>query len=187
MTPMATIIRTATRRLLPVAGLLALATASPLAAQAGAGAKYGTRDPVVCARGSGPRGAPSAAQVAQLVRCDREGEGSSSVTLVENLRVEVARPRAYVHVQDSWEDVDPRQPVYPIRGSQTLYACEALRTPRELAAGFADNRGANCRYWREPRAEGVCFRDHAGDWHCKLYDHSADLVTGSTRGVPPPR
>lgn len=158
-----------------------------LAAQPGVGAKYGTRDPATCARGAGPRGAPTVAQVTQLVRCDREDVGTNALHLVENVRVQLAGPRAYEHVRDSYEDVDPRQPLYPIRGSLTAYSCEAVRTPQEVVNGFRDNRGKNCAFYEEPRAEGVCFRDHFGDLHCKLYDLKADPVSGKRRDVPPPR
>ena len=52
-----------------IAAVATLAAASLAAAQPGAGAKYGTRDPETCTQGYGPRGTPTPAQVTHLVRC----------------------------------------------------------------------------------------------------------------------
>ncbi len=159
-------------------------------AQPGGGAKYGTRDPHACADRRAPAGgAPSAAQAALYAQCDGEGPYGSQgrIGLMDNVRVQVGGGRPYQHVQDSYEDVDPRQPVYPIRGSFTLYSCDPLRTAREVASGFADNRGRNCDALDEPSATGVCYKTTFADWHCTLTDIKADVVRDTRRGVAPPR
>ena len=106
---------------------------------------------------------------------------------MENVRVEIGAPRPYQHIQDSYEDIDPRQPVYPIRGSFTDYSCDPVRTPREIAGGYADNRGRNCDALEEPRASGVCFKTTFADWHCTMVDIKADVVRDTRRGIAPPR
>ena len=165
------------------------ATDAPSDAHAGLGAKYGTRDPRSCAVRTAPaRGAPSGEQAAQYAQCEGEGPYGSQdrIALMENMRVQVGGARPYQHVQDSYEDIDPRQPVYPIRGSFTGYSCDPLRTAREIASGFADNRGKNCDSLERPHATGICFRTTFADWHCTLVDIKADVVRDTRRGVAPP-
>ena len=172
---------------------VALTLLATVGLQQGIGAKYGTRDPVSCTQGAGPRGVPSAAQVAQLVRCgqyEKLSTGSSSLYLVENIRVEVGPARPYQHVRDSFTNIDVRQPLYPLRGSFRLYSCYPVQSTGGMIPGpgtraeLGDNHGRSCSYTEHRQATGVCFRDSFGDLHCTLADLSADNSSGP---VPPPR
>ncbi len=58
--------------------------------------------------------------------------------------MQVGAGRPYQHVVDSFGDIDPRRPVYPIRGSDVAYVCAAAHTPPQVAAGWGDNRGTTC-------------------------------------------
>lgn len=147
-----------------------------LHAQSGIGARYGARDPHICADTRAPaRGAPSAAQVAQYVTCAQEHVfGSSSLLgLVENVRVQVGAGRPYIHVTDSFQDIDPHQLVYPIRGSYRSYACGEIVGPN----GSPDRKGRNCSVRENPNAKGVCFRTTFGDWRCDMNDLTVPLNT----------
>ncbi len=157
-----------------IAASLGLATAlagsvGVAVAQSGVGARYGARDPHTCPDTRMPaRGAPAGAQAAQYVTCAQEGVfgASSSLGLVEDVRVQVGTGRPYIHVTDSFQDIDPHQLVYPIRGSYRSYACSEIVPPN----GSPGRRGENCSVADSPQATGVCYKTTFGDWRCNMQD-----------------
>ncbi len=122
------------------------------------------------------RGAPSAAQAAEDVICAQEhvfGSSSSLLGLVDNVRVQVGAGRPYIHVRDSFQDIDPHQLVYPIRGSFRSDACSELVGPN----GSPERRGRNCSVRENPNASGVCFTTTFGDWRCDVQNNAVPLNT----------
>ena len=147
--------------------MLLLALGAPLArAQKDAGKPYGARDPKTCASRKAPEnGAISAGQAAEYVACGYEGiDGFGSLVQVANVKVEVAKGRAFNINLDSNLNVDSSRQVYPILGSFTLGYCRKL--------GVA-NQGENCMIKSQPTAVGECYQDTSGDWHCTMTDTAA--------------
>ena len=149
-------------------------------AAAGVSGPYGSREPVpACPAGDQSQGKPTAAQVAQYIRCTLEGVADGALFLIENIEVrEIGAPE---RVDASFfPEIDARQPVYPIRGSLLRYNCE--REGRTVAWGRAD-RGANCLTTLEANASGHCYKTTAGAWSCSM----SDLAGRKTANVAPPK
>lgn len=148
------------------------------------GAKYGTRDPRTCASRTAPaHGAPSAEQARQYVICELEqGDGKRPLSLVTNVKVQVAsvsHPPNQLIKEITAARIDPREPVWDIRGSFTSYRCFALST---LGAQNDFARTHNCWVIDQPAATGYCYKDTFGDWHCGLI---GSVVDWRTNVLPP--
>ena len=144
-----------------------------------ASAPYGAREPASCTAADQAQGKPTAAQVAQYIRCTLEGVADGSLYLIEDIRVREIGDAGQFDAS-LFPDIDTRQPVYPIRGSLLRYNCE--REGRTVAWGRAD-RGANCVSFLEADASGHCYKTTAGVWSCSM----SDLVTRKTEKVAPPK
>ena len=149
---------------------------------AGIGSRYGTRQPKNCASRTDPaEGPPSPARARQYFICDAEVEGVTGLALVTNVRVEVAPGRTFNYSTDSGHTgIDPKQVVYDIRGSYTHYQCHQ---PAARENAFA--RTHNCSAFDEPAAEGLCFKNTFGDWHCRMHDLHADIINSRQNLLPP--
>ena len=156
--------------------ILSIACIMPVLAQQGVGKLYGTRDPVTCASTKEPsRGVPSAAQVAQYVRCSVEKKSGDYLMLTENVKVEIAKGRPFQPGSDILPDGDTTLPLYPIRGSMTRFTCSQ-------ASDYMKNKGKNCLIWVEPKASGICYKTTFGDWNCSM----SDLNPQKSYDQPPP-
>jgi hypothetical protein len=152
---------------------LALAFSTHTAsAQAGAGAKFGARDPRTCSSRNQPaKGAPTAAQLRQYFICQEEGvtqsySGSAMLHLLTDVVVQVGNGRPFNIATDSWPDIDPSKTVYPIRGGYTQWSCGVLGESGYVA-------GHSCDRTLQPHASGICYMDSFGDWQCKFMDGNA--------------
>lgn len=143
----------------------------------GVGAQFGTREPATCASRTAPaRGAPSADQARQYFICDKEVAFMNTLSLVTNVKVQVAPvsepPNQLVY---SVPDMDPRQPVWDLRGGFTQYSCNKLSTMPGWPTGMnAFARAHTCNAVDEPAATGVCYRNTFGDWHCSMSGGAAN-------------
>lgn len=152
---------------------VAAETTAALARQpkgAGVGAKYGARDPRTCPSRTAPaHGAPSAAQATQYVTCELEhGDGLQALWLVTNVKVQVAsvsHPPNQVVREITAATIDPREPVWDLRGSFTSYRCDALAS---LTAQNDFAKTHNCWASEQQTATGYCYKDTFADWHCGL-------------------
>ncbi len=126
------------------------------------GGKFGTREPAKCANRQGPI---NAATAKQYFICDSEGElFRNTLFLVSDVTVQVASPRPFNYNLDSSQNrIDTRAQVYDIRGSYNHYQCDAQATYRNA---FANSH--NCSKFLHPTAEGRCWKDTFGDWHCTM-------------------
>jgi len=147
--------------------------------QAGVSRPYGAREPATCAAADQAQGKPTAAQVAQYIRCTLEGVADGALFLIENIQVREIGAAEQVDAS-FFPDIDTRLPVYPIRGSLLRYNCD--REGRNVAWGRADP-GANCVSFLEANASGHCYKTTAGVWSCSM----SDLVTQKTEKVAPPK
>jgi hypothetical protein len=103
------------------------------------------------------------------------------MVLVTNVRVEVAPARGFNPKTDAAHPgIDPKQPVFDIRGSFTHYDC---RQPASADNPFA--RTHNCSTFDEPAAQGICFKNTFGDWHCMMRDLRADILHARQYVLPP--
>jgi hypothetical protein len=140
---------------------------------------YGAREPATCTAADQAQGKPTAAQVAQYIKCTLEGIADGSLYLIENIEVREIGDAGKFDAS-LFADIDTRQPVYPIGGSLLRYDCE--REGRTVAWGRAD-RGANCVSFLEADASGHCYKTTAGVWNCSM----SDLVPRRTEKVAPPK
>jgi hypothetical protein len=151
----------------------------------GPGAAYNTREPKTCATRSAPaRGAPSAEQARQYFICDAEHVLAVNLSLVANVKVQVApvvHPVAQVMIlKASVSDIDPNQPVWDIRGSFTQYQCGR---PASWDNAFA--RTHNCTVTEMSTAAGFCYKNTFGDWHCGMTDPAFTNVNTRQHVLPP--
>lgn len=148
-----------------LAATVLLAASALLPATDSIGRPYGAREPKTCASRQAPaHGALSSAQAAEYFTCDAEYEsGANLLYLVTDAKIQVApAPRPFNIRTDSFKGVDPKQPVYDIRGSFTGYQCSKI--------GMLYKQGANCNMGQQPQAQGSCYRDTFGEWHCRMLD-----------------
>jgi hypothetical protein len=139
---------------------------------------YGTnRRPITCpSRVSPQKGAPSLAQAKAYFICDKEtlfgdfGTDLSSFLFVNDLNMQISsKARAATGTDLALgykQSIDTNRPVYPIRGTYTIYLC------------FADypgshRKGKNCKVSVENES-GVCFHSSFGDWHCRMRNISSE-------------
>jgi hypothetical protein len=153
-------------------------------AQAGSGAKYGTRDLTTCADTKNPaKGAITAALAAQYARCTYEKADRESIGLLEDLKIQVGgaipfNPKTYPYASD----VNPNAPVYPLRGSYRNYLCAPVSDDEQWG-----NRGANCTVFVNTKATGVCWKTTFGDWWCAITNGGGANDSNLTEyKMPPP-
>lgn len=149
-------------------GASALITAPGFTAHAVSGdPRWGARAPAQCTplKQSQP---PSAAQAAQLFRCEKEtaSESSGELWLVEDLKVEIggATPFAAMYRLVTMREADTSKRVYPIRGSWTWSTCISRRDAGLRGA----DPGLNCRETPVSGATGACWQTTFGDWKCTM-------------------
>jgi hypothetical protein len=159
----------------------ALLLLSNPALAAGAGAKYGSRNPASCPDRKQPTsGGPSVQQATRYLSCDMENESSRNLYLVTNVQLQVApKGRPFNPVTDSAQGIDPSQPVYDIRGAFRMYQCadKSSMLPSQ-------DQTKNCRYEDYQNTKGSCWRDTFADWHCEL-SYSPNYRNKSDPVAPP--
>ena len=126
------------------------------------GAKFGTREPATCPNRKGPI---NAATAKQYFTCDSEGElFRNTLFLVSNVTVEVGSARPFNYSLDSaLQSIDNRAEVYDIRGTYASYQCDPQTT---LMNDFGNTH--NCSKFPSPTAQGRCWKNTFGDWHCTM-------------------
>jgi|CXWL01.1.fsa_nt_gi hypothetical protein len=145
--------------------------------------KYGARDPRTCENTIAPTiGAMTPTLAKQYFICQAEGVSGAYLYLVENEKVEVGGDRPYSANADlGVPDIDPKAPIYPIRGSYTRYQC----LPED--AGLNSSApGKNCSVQIYRKATGECYKTTFGDWRCSMTNGPTDN-DDYQNGVPPPK
>jgi len=129
--------------------------------QAGAGKPYDARDPFVCKSKKDPaKGAPSPSQVKDYIRCTNE-KITAGLLLYENVQVEIGKSRPYSSGADSGAgEIDPSQPVYPVRGTYDAYNCWIPK--------YNGTTGKNCNVQKAAPFAGACYKTTFGDWSCRV-------------------
>lgn len=141
--------------------------------------RYGSRVPRTCADTKAPaRGAITAALAARYFICQSEKVSGGSLYLVENVSVQVGGPMPYDRNLRAFDAVDVRAPLYPIRGSFTLYQCA------DLITAHSGSPSTSCLVYDNPHASGYCHKTTFSDWRCMMGDQS---VTSSSRRAPAPK
>ncbi len=142
------------------------------------GAPYQSRDPATCSNRSAPVSGPMTALIARAyVACSREGIREDHVYLVGGMDLEVGRSRPFQLSDQNNSDVDPKQPVYPIRGRLLIYYCARV-------SDDGSNAGKNCDIINIPAATGECYKTTFGDWTC---DMSNKDYTTIRQDMPAPK
>ena len=141
------------------------------------GAPFQSRDPATCSNRSAPARGPMTAAIARAyVACSREGVRMQHIYLVAGMDIEVGRSRPFQQSDQGHSDIDPAQPVYPIRGRLLVYFCARV-------SDDGSNAGKNCDVINMPAATGECYRTTFGDWTC---DMSSPDFTTVRQEMPPP-
>jgi hypothetical protein len=145
--------------------LLLVLSGTGVWAQTHPGTPFGARDPAVCASRKAPeKGAPTADQAKAYFYCDKE-LANGFLYLVADVKVEVApSSRPFNILTDTTGIIDPKQPIYNIRGSYTTYQCWNLASanPGQFPPG------KSCNSSNVTNATGMCYKDSFADWHCVM-------------------
>lgn len=124
------------------------------------GERYGTREPRTCVSTKAPLKGPITADLAaKYFICTYEGEASSLLYLLDNVKFEVGGGIPYKAIMGhrSLPQIDVKQPVYPIRGSYTRYVYQRIYDKNEKARYSVEN----------VKADGYCYKTTFGDWQCR--------------------
>ena len=154
--------------------------------QPGAGKPYDARDPFICKSKKDPaKGAPSPGQVKDYIQCANEGI-TAGLLLVENVQVEIGKSRPYSSGSDSGGgEIDPAQPVYPVRGTWDYYTCWIPHPGSTVYPVYSGDKGKNCNVNKAAAFAGACYKTSFGDWSCRV--RPADFSATVTANVPPPK
>jgi hypothetical protein len=101
------------------------------------------------------------------------GKIGSSYNFVDNLKMQMAaaRPPTSADLGLGYkEDINLKQPVYPIKVSYTGTGCPAYNSQSQIGEAAQ----GKCLVRDEVTGVGICFRSNFGEWHCKT------RPTGST-------
>ena len=123
-------------------------------------------------RTSPQRGAISLEQARAYFICRYEtftgtlGQISASYNYVNDLKMQIAgaRPPTSADLALGYqEEIDLKQPVYPIKFKYSDAACRGynLSYPNPATDG-------KCLVRDEVKGVGICFRSNFGEWHCKM-------------------
>ena len=107
------------------------------------------------------------------------GDGFKGM-LLENVQVEVGGSRPYSSFTDSGaSDIDPKQPVYWIRGTADYYLCAVLGV---------DAPGSNCSLLKAQDFKGICYKTTFGEWSCPSeYPNYGTKWSEVKQNLPPPK
>jgi hypothetical protein len=131
--------------------------------------EYDARAPRTCAKVMSP---PSAAQAAVMVQCTMDGLSATGLGLVQDVKLEMGSPRAFVYYTDAGlAGIDLNAQVYPLRGSYTGYFCAKV-------GGSLEPVGHNCVVSAVPVAQGWCWKTSFGDWNCKMQGGAPKMENG---------
>jgi hypothetical protein len=134
--------------------------------------QYGSRAPRTCAKVTSP---PSVALAAVLVQCSMEADTDFGVGLVQDVKIEIGKPRPFVYNTDAGlPGIDLNAQVYPLQGDYTAYLC---RTINNMSPA-----GANCGKTVMTSANGWCYKTSFGDYKCRMQGGASQ----TTQGQPAP-
>ena len=130
--------------------------------------EYQSRAPRTCSPVTSP---PSTATATVLVQCTMEAMSDLGVGLVQDVKIEVGKPRPF----DNWGDlglasIDHTAPVYPIQGDYNAYLCRLISNMAPA--------GNSCVRTVITGAQGRCWKDSFGKWHCRLQGGQALMGSG---------
>jgi hypothetical protein len=117
------------------------------------------------------RGAISLEQARTYFICRYEtftgplGKNGSSYNFVNDLKMQIAAARPSTRADLSLgyeEEIDLKQPVYPIKFSYSDASCHAYNP------NYPTSNDRNCLIRDEVKGVGICFRSNFGEWHCKM-------------------
>lgn len=130
--------------------------------------EFATRDPRQC---TGFTAQPSVADATILVQCTMDGKSDGFINLVQNVKVQLASPRAFIYESDSFlKEIDVKAQVIPLRGSLTDFGCSPANTVTPA--------GENCESYDIPSGTGRCWKTTFGDWKCSLGGANANEHRG---------
>lgn len=119
---------------------------------------YQARAPRTCSKVTKP---PSAALATVLVQCTMDALSDTGLGLIQDVKLEMGSPRAFVYWTDAGLDgIDLKADVYPLRGRYVGYFCRLISNMAPA--------GKSCVKSAVPVATGWCWKNSFGEWKCKL-------------------
>lgn len=144
------------------------ATAESLSGPPTFGEGFKARDPRKC---TSVKDVPSPNQAAALIQCGMESGDAYSVSLWQNVGVELGQSRPYQYTSDShYSSIDTTSPVYPIRVTADHLTC------------MRDD--ATCLGHHSAKATGDCYKTTFGDWNC-FFSTTDQVDPAESRPAPP--
>jgi hypothetical protein len=130
--------------------------------------QYQSRAPRTCAKVTSP---PSVAAAAVLVQCSMEADTDFGVGLVQDVKIEIGKPRPFVYNTDAGlPGIDLDAQVYPLQGDYNAYLC---RTINNMSPA-----GANCMKTVMTSAQGWCYKTSFGDYKCRMQGGASQMIAG---------
>lgn len=144
--------------------------------------RFGGRDPRTCDSTKAPaQGAITAALAQKYLNCQMEGILRGTLYLVENVKVTVGGGVPFTPNLGSFDSINVRIPLYPIRGSLVRYSCV------DLIRSHVGPPDTNCTAYNEAKATGYCYKTTLGDWKCSMADRAANEIENVRERVVPPK
>jgi hypothetical protein len=130
--------------------------------------QYQARNPRRCKALTAP---PQLDQLVAAVQCQMEADRPTGLFLMQEVRVEMGKPRSYdVQIDGELQEIDPSAQVFPLAGSLKQFWCSPV--------GVGYPAGANCTVSPMPQALGKCWKTTFGDWKCNLAGPAPNQRTG---------
>ncbi len=131
-------------------------------------ARFGARDPKTCADTKAPGGNNiTPALAAKYFTCKAENLRENTLTLVENVKVEVGGGTPYTPNLGSFPQINVSVPLRAIRGSYLLYSCS------DLTRQHVGPASTSCYVYDHKQATGYCYKTTFNDWSCYMSDRNA--------------
>jgi hypothetical protein len=136
------------------------------------------------------RGAISLEQAKTYFICRYEsftgplGKNGSSYNFVNDLKMQIAaaRPSTRADLALGYEEeIDLKQPVYPIKFSYSDASCHAYNP------NYPTANDRNCLVRDEVKGGGICFRSNFGEWHCKMWPPNSTKMRWAAPNWAEPR
>jgi len=173
--------------------LLATTCLLPAGAQHSGDPEFAAPAPRTCAAHNLPKtGGLTAAQAREYFICGNEKYirtfSQRAAYLLSNVNIEVGKGRPFNILTDSYQDIDPSQTVYPIRGSFIAWHCYAPKPDVGPDNFPVPTQGRNCTKSEAKAATGISYKDSFGDWHTMLCceGHAISETKWMISYFPPP-
>jgi hypothetical protein len=114
------------------------------------------------------------------------GKAYSGYTFVNDLKMQMAAARPPTSADLALgheEEIDLKQPVYPIKFNYSDASCSAYNP----SPNYPNSNDGKCLVRDEVKGVGICFRSNFGEWHCKMQRPSSTTMRWAAPNWAEPR